>query len=60
MEEYCICGHGKFEHFVDKGFLPPAYCEDCLFDLNVENSSHPFKLDNLKLVEDLAKERNLI
>jgi hypothetical protein len=47
--EYCICGHKKSCHM---GNLVSYPAESILW--------HKFKLDNLKLIEDLAKERKLI
>lgn len=63
--EHCVCGHEKASHY-------PGICRLCmdrvnelgqLGEVNVNSLVklfHTFKLDNLKLIEDLAKERNLI
>jgi hypothetical protein len=66
MIEYCVCGH-LFKHHT---FLACVGCHDeHLSDDNLgalewyetrEKAFHDFKLDNLKLIEDLAKERNLV
>ena len=60
--EYCVCGHDSGWHFKTAPRL------DCF--ANVEKNfngryyancpCNEFKLDNLKLIEDLAKERNLV
>lgn len=50
VEEVCVCRHSIKRHMKYHDF-----CYACSKD-----SRHAFKLDNLKLVEDLAKERNLI
>lgn len=55
MIEYCLCDHEKFSHhfynpFGDEGYEACAECQgEC-----------EFNLDNLRLIEDLAKEKNLI
>jgi hypothetical protein len=64
MTEYCICGHSKKDHFKGsvfnkKGYREPGelcshiYNGDCGCDVG-------FKLDNLKLIEELAKEKGLV
>ena len=56
MEEYCVCGHEVERH-------AKRICYECLYPLHVRgklHSIHRFKLDNLRFIEDLAKERNLI
>ena len=62
MIEYCICGHSYNSH-LDSKYLCGG-CEVCASwtfnDKMRVNWFHPFKLDNLKYVEDLAKERNLV
>lgn len=59
MKEYCICGHSIREH---KGWeYEPTGCQGD--DSSVVGGiceCSEFKLDNLRFVEDLAKERNLI
>ena len=60
MIEYCICGHSEKIH---QEAIPEAQLLSICFECgnsNTLNEFHNFKLDNLKLVEDLAKERNLI
>ena len=61
--EICICGHDKKAH-ADRYFgtneIPKS---DCFFIVAANGTFCKcmiFKLDNLKLVEDLAKERNLV
>jgi len=57
--EKCLCGHRKDNHDIGK-FGP--YCQGCgtYHSRNYKNYRHVFMLDNLKLIEDLAKEKNLI
>lgn len=60
MIEYCICGHLEIEHYL-------AGCQRC-WEIKYKelgsyikfNIKHNYKLDNLKLIENLAKEKNLI
>jgi len=65
MRNICICGHERSEHtdrhLKGRQKFLSSICWGCL------NPNpwcilpyHYFKQDNLKLVEDLAKERNLI
>ena len=56
MVEYCVCGHLATAHIRGRG------CAACIDWMNIFDSKneHTFKLDNLKLIEDLAKERKLI
>lgn len=67
MIEYCICGHLKTVHeLTDSPKNPPGshFCRGCcgmhprpdIYGF----SWHNFKLDNLKFIEDLAKQKNLI
>jgi hypothetical protein len=63
MEEYCICGHLNEEHKSKRSSIPG--CGGC-WDSSMEwqdkmnKAEHAFKLDNLKLIEDLAKEKGLV
>jgi hypothetical protein len=64
MIEYCICGHTKSEHD-DLHYVNPfeAYggrCWECYYESKGRKGIHAFGLDNLKLIEDLAKEKHLI
>jgi hypothetical protein len=60
--ESCICGHSKKDHefFSDIG---QHDCLRCMTDPKFINNKvqycHDFKLDNLKLVENLAEKRGL-
>jgi len=56
--EYCLCGHSHWEHALSNPEKVP-YCTGCLLS-NYNNCWHEFKLDNLRFIEDEAKERNLI
>jgi len=66
MIEFCICRHSKFEH---KEPTPSRKirCRECWSEwangwngITESSLSHEFKLDNLKFIEDLAKERKLV
>ena len=61
MIEYCVCGHSHWEHRLSEPNKFP-YCQICL---NIDGAAriqiwHEFKLDNLRLIEDLAKEKGLV
>lgn len=65
MTEYCICGHKISKHTsfaVLSTSSSAQYCSECFHSKNFIPGHwvHPFKLDNLKLIEDLAKQKNLI
>jgi hypothetical protein len=64
----CVCGCPKNYHTTDVDIVfhtTFSYCALC-FDTahydhrNPKRGFHKFKLDNLKYIEDLAKERNLV
>jgi hypothetical protein len=59
MKKYCICSHIKSHH--DVNGPSGTFCREC-YNVGVPypNSWHNFQLDNLKLVEDLAKTKGLI
>jgi hypothetical protein len=54
--EKCVCGHEKYYHMNVSGMGCWA-CPDGFF---VACGCKRFKLDNLTLIEDLAKERSLV
>lgn len=61
--EYCVCGHAKEIHSFIKDFLCAECVEMASYDLHIgelDKAFHKFKLDNLKLIEDLAKEKGLM
>jgi len=59
--EYCVCGHEKDAHASLEGKCEAEVIwKDRNGYLSCGIFCECFKLDNLKLVEDLAKERNLI
>lgn len=69
MEEYCTCGHEKNMHTSETNKLSwqdKEFCVSCCYEyLDIKYSSHSnwehsFKLDNLRLIEQIAKQRNLI
>ena len=64
MVEYCVCGCIRNKHtWLRTGlFQSEEGCSECLIKepYDREKTYHKFKLDNLKLIEDLAKERKLI
>lgn len=61
MEKYCICGHVKEGH---SGIyaLDITSCLSCYLAQDESKMSfyHDFQLDNLKYIEDLAKEKGLV
>lgn len=64
MTEYCVCGHPKEMHSADvKDSLCALCIEMASYDVHIGElgkAFHPFKLDNLRYIEDVAKERKLI
>lgn len=59
MEEYCVCGHEIDEHAGWEG--EPTGCTSLSGkDDRLICECVVFKLDNLRYIEDLAKQRNLI
>ena len=67
---FCTCGHGEEKHkrkiFDPSGQPSRTVCEECVenyykrdYQLLSWEFIHPFKLDNLKLIEDIAKEKGL-
>lgn len=61
-EEFCrICNHFKESHTFRIGDWPEqlnGICWDC--NAGKFSKYHPFRLDNLKLIEDTAKHKGLI
>lgn len=67
MDKWCICKHDQSVHKhypIRNANISSLYCLGCAMDeLNFKNDFpplHNFKLDNLKLVEQLAKQKKLI
>jgi len=71
MEEICICGHSKVNHWQDEKVFPGKdFCTECTTELLNDTNTRPpfqekeflhvFKLDNLAVVETEAKKRGLI
>jgi len=58
LEDKCVCGHTYGRH----SKAPFRYCFlDCYFENKPQEEwQHTFKLDNLTLIEKLAKERGLV
>lgn len=56
MMEFCVCSHSKNYHASD---VATDFCGGC-YNSGGKKFYHDFQLDNLKYIEDLAKERNLI
>jgi hypothetical protein len=56
MIEYCVCGHLESDHGIY------SYGVDACWNCSIKTGrhSHSFKLDNLRLVEDIAKQKGLI
>jgi hypothetical protein len=59
FQDKCLCGHRSYNHYL--GFHGP-YCQGCsVWGTSAYNNyRHEFKLDNLALIEKLAKERGLV
>ena len=57
MNEFCVCGH-TFNYHVDHTDV--GIGKYCVGQLNPDCHCSTFKLDNLKLIEDLARKRNLV
>jgi len=57
MDEICMCGHGRERHLKWPGSGKESWCALCG---GTKKSYHNFKLDNIKLIEDLAKEKGFI
>ena len=59
----CKCGHYQNVHLLANSYMR-AVCLKCdpyrRDETNPFFSVHDFQLDNLKYIEDLAKERNLV
>lgn len=51
----CICKHRKSAHCNINGF--PDLCIDCY---EIFGNAHPFHLDNLSYIEELAKAKGLV
>jgi hypothetical protein len=59
MNEPCMCGHNKNEHVSEA--IPGYNTQVCLDPITrLVCECYNFKLDNLKLIEDMAKEKGLI
>jgi len=54
MTDYCMCGHMQYKHQKAERFNTNGlfYCFDC--------DCMKYKLDNLRFIEDEAKERGLV
>jgi hypothetical protein len=59
--DICLCGHMNKDHDYRPTYRKNSICWGCaIADLSdVKTRYHPFKLDNLKLIEDLAEKRGL-
>lgn len=66
MQNLCTCGHYKNVHLPSDNIFCNAVCLSCHpgenwgYHINGWYRVHEFKLDNLKYIEDLAKEKKLI
>lgn len=57
----CVCGHLERQHFANNTCIGCWNARKREFDAGEQTGMvHLFRLDNLKLIEDLAKERGLI
>jgi hypothetical protein len=59
-EEPCVCGHKQKEHTMFTGIH--NQCAKCTsrWHFGARSPWHEFKLDNLRLIEDLAKHKGLV
>lgn len=59
MNKCQVCGHHEKSHidliWVDLTTLYKNYCRECF-----SKQIHPFQLDNLSFIEELAEKRGLI
>lgn len=59
----CICRHTKLRHNFEEGYCYGCWSKSIKLGNPISlmsRVSHEFKLDNLRLIEDLAKEKSLI
>jgi hypothetical protein len=59
MIKYCVCGHSENFHASKLYGFKANECRIMIVS-DEQCGCWKFKLDNLKLIEDLAKEKNLI
>ena len=59
----CVCGHDFHNHRSTYSFASPTVCKECYRDNESGGDSlfpyHLFKLDNLKYLEMLSKEKEV-
>jgi len=55
--EYCVCGHSKEDHVGWEH--QPTGCNEWIGTINTCDCDE-FKLDNLRLIEQLAKQKGLV
>jgi hypothetical protein len=55
--DICVCGHMKSTHNINIGWK--GYCFICFDPSNIDLRKHEFKLDNLKYIERVAKEKGI-
>lgn len=53
----CVCGHLLLDH---SNYEESPLCVSCANELGQMDMWHDFKLDNLKFIEELAKQKGLI
>jgi hypothetical protein len=58
--EHCICGHSYNIHCILGKTNHPKACAARATNGNYSDGCMMFKLDNLRLIEDLAKEKGLV
>ena len=67
IDQFCVCGHVNYVHNVTQSiFGYENFCDRCgedIFDSSEKYWNarrHDFKLDNLRLLEDTAKQKGLL
>lgn len=63
LNPVCICNHFFFDHHSTYSSVSPVVCKECYRDNESGGHSpfpyHLFKLDNLKYLEMLSKEKEV-
>jgi hypothetical protein len=59
----CVCGHLKKQHTpnaLPHYYSSDSFCSECAYREIEDKAWHNFQLDNLSLVEEVARKRKLI
>lgn len=60
IREMCVCGHAIESHD-SHWFSGIDRCYECFWESKVKDAiEHKFKLDNLQMIADIARDRELI